>query len=109
MALQEGFSRSHDFATGLGIHSKKKINEMGFDQFVADPSTYVKKRTQRQDDSLLLRHMDDVVGTAPEEHLTSDFEQEKTSLSLTDVVVFRKEGDRVNCWGLEITETSRSL
>ena len=41
----------------------------------------------------LLRHMDDVVGTGPEEHLTSDFERVKTSLFLTDVVVLRHEGD----------------
>ena len=44
---------------------------MGYDQLVSDPSTYVKKRTQRQDESVLLRHTDDVVGTAPEEHLMS--------------------------------------
>ena len=42
-------------------------------------------------DSILLRHMDDVVGTGPEEHLMSDFEHMKTSLYLTDVVVLRSE------------------
>ena len=55
---------------------------MNFD----DLSTYVKKRAQRSDDSILLRHMDDVVGTGPEEHLMSDFEHMKTSLCLTNVV-----------------------
>ena len=55
------------------IQSTDKINVMGFDQLVSEPSTYVKKRTQRQDESILLRHMDDVVGTAPEEHLTRWF------------------------------------
>ena len=39
---------------------------------------------QRSDDSILLRHMDDVVGTGPEEHLMSDFEHMKTSLYWTD-------------------------
>ena len=34
-----------------------------------------------------LRHMDDVVGTGPQEHLMNDFEHMKTSLHLTDVVV----------------------
>ena len=81
----------------LGIHSTKKINDMGYDQLASDLSTYVKKRTQRQYDSILLRHMDDVVDAAPEEHLMSD---------LTDVVVLHNEGDTVNCWALEITMTS---
>ena len=40
---------------------------------VSDPSTYAKKRAQRSDDSILLRHMDDVVGTGPDEQLMSDF------------------------------------
>ena len=55
------------------------INDMGYDLLVSDPSTYVKKRTKRQYDSInsiLLRHMDDVIGTAPEEHMN-------TSLYLT--------------------------
>ena len=69
---------------------------MNYDQLISDPSTYVKKRAQRSDDSILLRHMDDVVGTGPEEHLMSDFEHMKTSLHLTDVVVLRHEGDTVN-------------
>ena len=43
--------------------------------------------------------MDDVAGTAPEEHLMSDFEHMQTSLYLTDVVVLRKEGDTVNFFG----------
>ena len=54
---------------------------------------YVKNRAQRSEDSILLRHMDDVVGTGPDEHLMSDFEHVKTSLDLTDVVVLRHEGD----------------
>ena len=45
---------------------------------------------------MLLRHMDDVVGTGPEIHLVSDFEHMKTSLYLTDVVVLRNTGDTVN-------------
>ena len=53
---------------------------MNYSQLISDPSTYVKKRAQRSDDSILLRHMDDVVGTGPEEHLMSDFEHMKTSL-----------------------------
>ena len=47
--------------------------DMSHDQLIFDPSTYVKKRTQRSDDAILLRHMDDVVGTGREEHLMSDF------------------------------------
>ena len=62
---------------------------MNYNQLISDPSTYVKKRAQRSDDSILLRHMDDVAGTGPEEHLLSDFEHMKTSLHLTDVVVLR--------------------
>ena len=42
----------------VGCHSTQKINDMS-----SDPSTYVKKRTQGPDDSILLRHMDDVVST----------------------------------------------
>ena len=63
---------------------------------ISDPSTYVKKGAQRSDDSILLRLMDDMVGTGPDEHLMSDFEHMKTSLYLTDVVVLRHEGDIVN-------------
>ena len=73
---------------------------MSYDQLVSDPSTYVKKRTERQDDSILSRHMDNVVGTGPEEHLMSDFDEHmKTSLLFTDVVVLRNEGDAVKFWG----------
>ena len=75
----------------------QRKSTMGHDQLVSDPSTYVKKRTQRQNESILLRHTDDVDDTAPEEHLMSD---------LTNVVVLRNEGDTVNCWALEITMTS---
>ena len=59
----------------------------------------MKKRAQRSDDSILLRHMDDVVGTGPEEHLMSDSEHMKTSLYLTDVVVLRHKGDTVHFFG----------
>ena len=69
---------------------------MNYNQLISDPSTFVKKRAQRSDDSILLRHMDDVVGTGPEEHLLSDFEHMKTSVHLIDVVVLRHEGDTVN-------------
>ena len=82
-----------------GIHSTQKINDMNYSQLICDPSAYVKKRSQRSDDSILLRHMGDVVGTGPEEHLMSDFEHMKTSLYLTDVVVLRHEGDTVNFCG----------
>ena len=40
---------------------------MSHDQLISDPSTYVKKRAHRSEDSILLRHMDDVVGTGPDE------------------------------------------
>ena len=51
--------------------------------------------------------MDDVVVTGPDEQFMSDFENMKTSLYLTDVVVLRHEGDTVNLSSLEITKTSR--
>ena len=86
-----------------GLHSTQKINDMSHNQLISDPLTYVKKRAQRSEDSILQRHMDDVVGTGPDEHLMSDFEHTKTSLYLTDVVVLRHEGDTVNFLGLEIT------
>ena len=41
------------------IHSTKQINDIDYDQLESDPSTYVKKRTQRHDDSTLFLHMDD--------------------------------------------------
>ena len=69
---------------------------MSYNKLISDPSTYVKKRAQRSDDSILLRHMDDVVGTGPDEHLMSDFEHVKTNVYLTDVVVLCHEGDTVN-------------
>ena len=59
---------------------------MSYDQLGYNFWTYVKKRTQLQDHSILLRHKDDVVGTRPDEHLMSDFEHVKTSLFLTEVV-----------------------
>ena len=70
---------------------------MSYNQLISDLSTYCEETcAQRSDDSILPRHMDDVVGTGPEEHLMSDFEHMKTSLYLTDVVVLRHEGDTVN-------------
>ena len=45
------------------IRSTQKINDMSYSQLIPDPSTYVKIRTQRSEGSILLRHMDDVVGT----------------------------------------------
>ena len=82
---------------------------MSYNQLISDPSTYVKKRSQRSEDSVLWRHMDDVVCTGPDEQLMSDVEHMKTSLYLTDVVVLRHEGDTVNFLGLEITKTSRGF
>ena len=55
------------------IHSTQKTNEMNYRQLISDPSTYVKKRAKRSEDTIVLRHIDDVVGTGPEEHLMSDF------------------------------------
>ena len=86
------------------IHSTQKNNDMSYNQLISDPSTYVKNRAQRSDDTILMRHMDDVVGTGPDEHLMSDFENTKTSLYLTDVVVLRHEGDTVNFLGLETSK-----
>ena len=90
-------------------HSTQNINEMSYKQLISDPSTFVKKRAQRSDDSILVRHMDDVVGTGPYEHLMSDFEHMKISLFFTDVVVLRHESDTVNFSGLEITKTSNGF
>ena len=36
VALQEGFSRSQDFAAVLGIDSTMKINDMGYDQLISN-------------------------------------------------------------------------
>ena len=72
---------------------------MSYNQLIPDLSTYVKKRAQRSGDSILLRHMDDVVGTGPDEHLMSDFEHIETSLKLIDMVVLRHEGVTVNFFG----------
>ena len=65
------------------------------------------ERALQQVDSILFVHMEDVVGTGPEEHLMSDLENMKTSLYLTDAVVLRNEGDTVNFGSLGITKTSR--
>ena len=73
----------------LGIHSTQNTNDMNYSQLISDPSTYVKKRTQRSHDSILLRHIDDVVGTGPDEQLMNDFQHMKASLYLIDVVELR--------------------
>ena len=88
------------------IHSTQRINDMNYNQLISDPSTYVKKRAQRSEDSILLRRMDDADGTGLDEHFMSDFEHMKTSLYLTDLVVLPHEGDTANFLGLEITNTS---
>ena len=90
------------------IHSAQKISDMSYNQLISDPSTYVKKRTQRSEDSILLRLMDDVVGTGPDEQLMS-VEHMKNSLYFTDLVVLRHEGDTVNYLGLETTKTCRGF
>ena len=82
---------------------------MSYDQVISDPPTCVKKRTQRSGDSILLRHMDDVDGTGPDDDRMSDFGHMKTSHYLSDVVVLRNEGDTVNSLGLEITTTNRDF
>ena len=91
------------------IHGTQKINDKSYNQLISDLSTVVKKCAQRSGASILLRHMDDVVGTGLEEHLMSDFEHMKSSLYVTDVVVLRHEGDTVNFLGLEITKTSEGF
>ena len=77
MVLQESFSRTQDFSSGLG-YSQHTENDMNNNQVISDPSTNAKKRAQRSEDSILLRYMDDVLGTGPDEHLMSDFEHMKT-------------------------------
>ena len=100
MALQEkAFQGLKISPQAWSIHSTQKIHDMIYNELMSDPSTYEKKRAQRSEDSILLRHMDDVVGTGPDEHLMSDFEHMKTSLYVTDVVVLRHEGDTVNFFG----------
>ena len=79
---------------------------MGYEQLKSDPAA---KREERRDDSILLRHMDDVVRTGPEEHLMRDIERMKTSLLLTNVVVLRNTGGRVNILCLKITRTRRGF
>ena len=71
--FERKLSRTQDFSSGLGTHSTQKINDTSYNQLVSDPSTYVKKSTQRSDDLILLRDTDDVVGTGPDEQLMSDF------------------------------------
>ena len=57
---------------------------MSYNQLISDFSTFVKKRAHRSEDSILLRHMDDVVGTGPDEHFMSDFEHMLTIQSVFD-------------------------
>ena len=57
----------------LGYSQQTENQRHEFHQLLPDLLTIVKKRTQRSDDSILLRHMDDVVGTGPEEHLHERF------------------------------------
>ena len=64
-------------------------------------------REETYTNSILLRHMDDVVGTGTDEHLMSSSEHMKTSLYLNDVVVLHHESDTDNFLGLDITNTSR--
>ena len=73
LALPECLSRTQDFSAGLGNQSAQKINDMSYDQLISEPPTYVKVRTQRSDDAIFMRLMDDVVGMGPEGHLMSDF------------------------------------
>ena len=98
-------------SSGLGcIHSAQKISDMSYNQLISDPWTYVKKRTHRSEDSILLRLMDDVVGTGPDEQLMSDFEHMKDS-----PVFYRCGGccamkvTQSTYLGLEITKTCRSF
>ena len=114
VALQESFSATEDFSSSLEYsqHTQNQRHELHTTKPIKIRflRRYVKKRAQRSEDSILLRDMDDVVGTGPEEQLMSDFEHvKKTSLYLTDVVVLRHEGDTVNFLGLEITKTSEGF
>ena len=83
-----------------GVHSTQKINDMSYNQLISDPSTYVKTRAQRSDDSILLPTTW-MTWWARDQTLISSaiFEHMKTSLYLRDVVV--------NFLGLEITKTSK--
>ena len=83
---------------------------MSYDPLVSDPSTYVKKRTLRQDDSVLLRHMDDVVGTGPDEQLMIGFWTHE-ELSVFDGCggVAQRRRYSLFFWSLEITKTSRGF
>ena len=95
-----GFARklfkNSRFLLRPGVFTAHDINDMSYNQLMSDPSTHVKKRSERSEDSILLRHMDDLVGTGPDEQLMSDFEHLQIRLYLTDVVVLRHEGDTVN-------------
>ena len=53
---------------------------MSSNQLKSDSSTYVKKRAQRSDESILLSHMGDEMELRPDEHLMNDFEHMKTNL-----------------------------
>ena len=90
------------------IHSTQKIKDINYSQLISDPSTYVKKRAQRSDDSILLRHLDDVVGTGPEEHLMSYFEHQSVfdRCDTVNFLVFRSPKTRK---GLDSTDLVESL
>ena len=87
MALQESFSGTQDLSSGL-VYSQhtEKINDelqqvdIGSMDVCEETCTTIRRFDP-------LRHMDDVVGTGPQEHLMNYFEHMKTSLHLTDVVV----------------------
>ena len=85
-----------------GIHSTQKINDMSYNQLISDLFDVLKKTY-----TTITVHMDDVVGTRPEEHLMSDFEHLKTRVYLTDVL--QNEGVKVNFRGLQITKARRGV
>ena len=66
---KEAFQVLKIYPQTWGIESTQKINDMIHNQLMTDPSTYVKKRAQRSEDSILLSHM---VGTGPGEHVMSN-------------------------------------
>ena len=81
---KKAFQRLTISPQAWGLHSKQKINDMSYNWLISDPLTYVKRRGQRSDDSILWRRMD-------------------------DVVVMRHEGDTANFLGLEVTKTSKGF
>ena len=53
-----------------GLHSTQKTNDMNYSQLTSDPSTCGKKRAQRSEYSILLRHMDDVGGARDQTNIS---------------------------------------